>query len=291
MTNAFDSLGGLRVVKVGITINGQTWNFQDLDFRIQGQRFFSPTSAFCTIKISNLTRDLRNLLLTTATPVLANFKKPAYLTVDVGRQSYTPFRLFQGTCYTSTVTQPPDIGITFRSLDSSGLASALNPTSFGPLTKLSVLAKFVAENSNPPLNLDFNVTTDIQVANFGSTTNTNDLLYQLAEIGGVSVCVNNGTLIVRDSSGYNKDRGFILSQETGMVGMPQATESGVTAQMLVQPNVQIGDLVQVKSIVNPSVNGSYRVSQIAFDIANRDQPFFYTLTLTTLTTSLQGVVQ
>ena len=100
MANAFDP----RLVKVGIKINGTFTYFQDLDIRIQGQRFFSETSAFCTIKISNLTRDQRHWLLTNATPVLANNVTPAYITVDVGRQSYGYFRLFEGTCYTSTVT-------------------------------------------------------------------------------------------------------------------------------------------------------------------------------------------
>jgi hypothetical protein len=276
MTSAFDP----RLVKVGIKINGVFTYFQDLDIRVQGQRFFSETSAFCTIKISNLTRDQRHWLLTNATPVLANNITPAYITVDVGRQSYGTFRLFEGTCYTSTVTQPPDIGITFRSLDSSGLASAIQPTSFGPVTKLSVIAQYVALNLNPPVNLDFRVTNDIQVANFSTTTNTNDLVPRLNQIGGIVACVNNGNLVVRDINGFNQNRSFTLDVQHGMVGLPQATESGCIAQMLVQPNVQIGDLIKIVSVINPSVNGEYRISQIAFDIANRDNPFFYTLTLT-----------
>lgn len=276
MTSAFDP----RLVKVGIRINGVFTYFQDLDIRVQGQRFFSETSAFCTIKISNLTRDQRHWLLTNATPVLANNITPAYITVDVGRQSYGTFRLFEGTCYTSTVTQPPDIGITFRSLDSSGLASAIQPTSFGPITRLSTISKYVADNLNPPVNLDFRVTNDVQIANFSTTSNTNDLIPRLNQIGGVVACVNNGTLIVRDINGFYQNREFTLDVQHGMVGLPQATESGCLAQMLVHPNVQIGDLININSVINPSVNGQYRISQIAFDIANRDTPFFYTLTLT-----------
>ena len=85
---------------------------------------------------------------------------------------------------------------------------------------------------------------------------------------------------MRDVNGNNQDRGFILNMQNGMVGLPQATESECLAQMLVRPDVQIGDLVTIDSAINPSVNGKYRISQMAFDIANRDTPFFYTLTLT-----------
>ncbi len=277
MTAAFDP----RLLRIGILIDGVTTYFKDLDIHVQGQRFFSATSAFCTIKISNLTRDQRHWLLTNATPVLANNVKPAYLTVDVGRESKGLFRLFEGTCYTSTVMPPPDIGITFRSLDSSGLASALQPTSFAPLTKLSVISQYVADNSNPKLTLSFRVTNDIQVANFSFPANTNDLVPRLNDIGGIVATVVNGKLVVRDINGFNDDHGFVLSlKNKTLVGLPQATESGCTAQMLATAGVNIGDLVTIDSIINPSVNGKYRISQIAFDISNRDEPFFYNLTLT-----------
>jgi hypothetical protein len=274
MTQAFNP----RVVIVGVQING-TWHyFQNLDIRVQGQRFWSGTAAFCTIRLSNLTREERNWLLTNASPVLAKGSKPANVSVDVGREIGGVFRLFQGTCYTSTVTPPPDIGITFRTLDSSALASAIQPNSLGALTRLSTIAQYVAQHTGNIL--DFQVTTDINVANFTFPSNTNDLIPRLNRIGGITATAYNGTLVVRDANGFNKNRGFVLSQDTGMVGMPQACESGCIAQMLVQGDVQIGDLITVKSVKNPSVNGSYRVSQIAFDIANRDAPFFYTLTLT-----------
>src|SRR6202012_1111899 len=118
-------------------------------------------------------------------------KKPAYVIVDAGRQSKGYFRLFQGWCYTSTVTPPPDIGIMLRSLDNSALASALQPTSFGPTAKLSTIAGYAAQQCSPPLTLDFKVTNDLQVANFCSTSNTNDLVRKMNDLN-CTACVNNG---------------------------------------------------------------------------------------------------
>lgn len=273
MTNAFDP----RIVKVGVQINNGAWTyFEDIDIRIQGQRFFSGTSGFFTIKLSNLTRDQRHEFLTSATPILS-VGKPANLIVYVGRVSKGTFILFQGQCYTSTVTSPPDISITFRVVDGSALASAIAPNSLGPLTRLSVVSQYVANQLG--YNLLFNVTTDINVANVSYPTNTADLVVYLNTLG-VRACVNNGNLIVTDQNGINQNNGFVLSQQTGMVGIPQATQDGCTAQMLVQAGINIGDQIGINSAVNPSVNGSYRIDQIAVDIANRDNPFFYNLTLT-----------
>ena len=281
MTNAFDP----RIVKVGVFIDGKWTYFQDIDIRIQGQKFWSATTAFATIKLSNLTRDQRHWLLTNATPVLQNNKVQVPVTVSVGRVTGGTFLLFQGYCYTSTVTPPPDISITFRTVDGSALSSALNPTSFGPLAKLSTIASFAAQNTNNngPLRLDFNVTNDLQIANFCTTSNTNDLIQSLADAGNVKVVSDVGNLYVRDVNGFNKNRGFILNAQNGMVGIPQATQDGCTAQMLISADVQIGDQMGIKSIVNPSVDGTYTVFGISFDIANRDTPFFYNLTLTNTT--------
>ncbi len=123
------------------------------------------------------------------------------------------------------------------------------------------------------------MTTDINVANVSYPSSSADLVGYLNTLG-VRAVISNGILIVTDQNGINQNNGFILSAETGMVGIPQATQDGCTAQMLVQANVNIGDQIGINSIVNPSVNGSYRIDQIAFDIANRDTPFFYNLTLT-----------
>lgn len=279
MTGAFNP----RVIIVGIQISGVWHYFQDLDIRIQGQKFWNGTSAFCTIRISNMPRDLRNLLLTSASPILVKGGKPANVTIDVGRIVGGTFRLFQGTCYTSTVTPPPDIGIVLRTLDSSALASAIQPNSLGPLTRLSTVAQYIAQQTGNILDFDIATGggTDINIANVSYPANTNDLIPYLRTLAPISANADNGVLVVRTANGFNRNRGFVLSQNTGMVGIPQANESGCIAQMLVQGNVQIGDQIQIQSTVNPSVNNTpFQVSQIAFDIANRDTPFFYTLTLT-----------
>lgn len=276
MTSAFDP----RIVRVGIQIENDFLVFENVDIRVQGQKFASPTQNVCNVKISNLTRAQRNYILTKATPISSPNKPnitPIYVTVDVGRQSYGTFRLFEGECYASTVTHPPDIGIMLRSLTNSFALGVIEAVSFGAITPLQTIAQTIADKNG--LILNYRVKENNKsIANFSCTGAVGRLIEKLQLVGNIRAYVDNKTLIITDKAGFSNDTTFNLSMETGMVGVPQATESGATAVMLIDPRIQIGGRVAIKSQINPAVNGdNYNVTQLTFDVANRDNPFFYTL--------------
>lgn len=280
MTGAFDK----RIVRVGIQIEKEFLVYEDLDIRLTGQKFAGPTSNNCTIKISNLTRDERNYILTKATPILPKGKKertPIYVTVDVGRESYGTFRLFEGQCFASSVTQPPDIGIVLRSLTQNFATSVLNVNSQGSTTQLKMIAQSVADQCG--LQLDFTKCKDRQIANYAFTGAVLRQIEQLQLVGDVRAFVDNKTLVVMDKNTYRGTNKFRIDSQAGMVGVPQPTESGASVQVLVTPSIQVGSGISLGSEINPAVNGSdYTVSAMTFDIANRDNPFFYTLSLSNL---------
>ena len=279
-SSAFHDVGGLRLVRVGLEINGEMTFFEDLDIRIQGTKFASPQWGMCTVKISNLTRDQRHYILTKATPYpqIGAQRQSIRMTVDIGRQQYGYFRLFDGQVYTSTVTAPPDIAIVLRSVASSPVTSLVVDNSFGKTALFKDIAQKVADQNGLQLRFEAN---NIQVSNYSFTGSASKQIEMLQKIGGVRCGVDNGVLTVIDQ---DKTVGLDLDMDIykGMVGIPQATESGVIVQMLAQPGVYPFQKINLKSYENPSVNGSYGISQINYDIANRDQPFFYTLFCTNL---------
>lgn len=277
MTSAFDP----RIVRLGLQIDQDFVVFEGLDMRIQGQKFSSPTFNSCNVKISNLTRDQRNYVITRASPYTTSkhpSRTPISMTLDVGRQSYGTFRLFEGDVFASTVTQPPDIGVTLRSLTQSLQSSLVVSLSMNATTPLQEIAQQVANLNG--LILSFQASPRM-ISNFSHTGAASKLIDKLQLVGDVIAFVDNKTLVVIDNDAYrNSSRIFDLNINTGMVGVPQATESGIMVQMLVTPDVQVGDRVNLQSKINPAVNGdSYMINSIAFDIANRDNPFFYTLFL------------
>jgi len=197
--------------------------------------------------------------------------------VDVGRTSYGYFRLYEGYTWVSSVTQPPDIGLTLTSLAQSQLAGLVQSNTQGAITQLEAIAQSVADQCQ--LDLVF-LATPKQVANYRFTGGVTKQIQALQDIGGVRAWEDNGLLYVIDQDAFRESNGFVLSMATGMVGVPVSNQQGCTAKMLVSPLVNLGDKITVNSVLNPSVNGlPFRVSQIGFDITNRDTPFYYDLVL------------
>jgi hypothetical protein len=275
MTKAFDP----RIVRVGLETEDDIIYFEDEDIRIQGQKFAGPTFGFCSVRLSNLTRDLRNYLLTKSSPVLYRNREraPTFMTVDVGRESYGTFRLFEGNVYTSSVTQPPDIGITFRSLTHNFGTSVIQSNSQTAYADLRTIAQSIADQNG--LTLEFKATSKM-IKNYSFTGGIAKQVWKLQQVGDIRCTIDNKTLVVIDKNTYRGSEKFRLNINTGMVGVPQASEMGVQVRMLINPSIQILGGVILESQINPSVNGEdYNIAQITYDIANRDNPFFYNLSL------------
>jgi hypothetical protein len=273
MTNAFDP----RIVQVGLEIEGDFLIFKDLDIRITGSKFASPDMNVCTVKISNLTREQRNYILSKATPYAARGLTPIRMTVDVGRQSYGTFRLFEGEVYSGNVTPPPDIGVTLNSLTNSFASGLMSSNSQQAVTQLETVARSIAQQNN--LTLNFRASPK-QIANFSYTGAISKLVDKLQMVGGVRAWVDNKVLTVINKNEYDGEEALDVNINTGMVGVPQATQNGVSAQILITPGVKPGMRVNVLSDINPSANGEFFLSTIDFEICNRDNPFYYKLGLT-----------
>jgi hypothetical protein len=265
MTNAFDP----RIVRVGISINNDLQIFEGLDIRIQGQKFASTESSACLIKISNLTRTQKNFIMTTASPMtISNNPNRMPIPVTVGRQSYGTFRLFEGTCWASGVTEPPDIGILLQSTTQNLSASLMNSVNLGALSSLQTISQSIANMYGLTLNF---TAAEKQVANFNYTGGLQSAINKLARCADVRVHIDNKVLNVFNiGSTRGGIQPFVLSLQNSMVGIPEATQSGVKARMLIRPEPQIGGPITINSLINPAVNGSYFISTMNFNIASRD---------------------
>lgn len=245
-----------------------------LDMRVRGKYFAGSTMGQAEIKISNMTRQQRNNLITMATPIIpvnAN-RTPAYVTVDAGRDSYGVFRLFEGTCWAAAVTQAPDMTLTLSSLTNSIQSSTVGVTTEGILTPLSVIVQKIAAlyKWTPK----FMVKNDRQIANFQFTGSGQTAINKLEEIGNVNVFLVNGVLTVIDRGSFVGPPAPINLQ-SGMVGVPQANEWGIQVKTLIRPDIQLGGAVQVMSQTNPACNGTWTIKQLGFEVTNRDDPFWY----------------
>lgn len=269
MTDAFDE----RIVNIGLDFGNGPVSLEGLAVQAVGRKFGSAVMNECQCRIYNLTKEQQNYILTQASP-LKRDRTPVNMTLDVGRKSYGTFRLFEGEVFQCGATQPPDIGITLRSLTSNFMLGVIKGTSQPATAQLRDIAQSIADANS--LTLIFEA-TDKQIANFIYNGSVAKQVNRLAESGGIDAFVDNNNLVVIDSNKYRNGTTRIISAATGMVGIPQVTDSGVLVQVMMDNSIELGGSVEVQSTMNPAANGTYKVVQANFEVANRNPPFWYTL--------------
>ncbi len=284
MTSSFDQ----RLVRVTLTLLSGTFTFQSLAIFARGRMFASAQAGQCELSLFNLTKDQRNQVLTQASPMnLGRINSPngqfvpVNMTLDVGRESYGTFTLFQGNVIACNVTQPPDIGVMLRGMTANYLASVLAGTNQSSMALLSTIVKSVAASLNIPYEF---TATDRQIDNYSFNGGVLDQVRKLNLIGGILAYIDpkSNTLIVHDSDKSRPGGSILVSADTGMVGIPQVTEVGVIVRVMLAPSYQLGGQVEVISEINPAANGTYFIYKINFDVASRDTPFWLTLECRTL---------
>jgi len=61
---------------------------------------------------------------------------------------------------------------------------------------------------------------------------------------------------------------FTVNKDNGMISVPQFTSAGVSTTVLYDPRIKIGENMEIKSEINPSLNGTYRVFKLDFNLTN-----------------------
>ncbi|OWK42203.1 baseplate hub protein [Fimbriiglobus ruber] len=279
MTSAFDG----RLVSATLTLLSGPVTFQSVAIFARGRMFANAQAGQCELAIYNMTKDQRNQVLTQASPM--NLGKvnspngqfvPVNMTLNVGRESYGTFTIFQGNVIACNVSQPPDIGVVLRGMTANYLSSVLAGLNQSAVTLLSTIVKGVAASLNLPYEF---TATDRQIDNYNFSGGLLGQVRKLNLIGGILAYIDpkSNTLVVHDSDKARPGGTILVSANTGMVGIPQVTEVGVIVKVMLAPSYRLGGLIEVVSEINPAANGTYFIYKIDFDVANRDTPFWLTL--------------
>ncbi|MFP4752594.1 baseplate hub protein, partial [Pasteurella multocida] len=76
-----------------------------------------------------------------------------------------------------------------------------------------------------------------------------EVLNRIARNNNADWSIQDGSLVFLPKDKVLNDDVILLSQETGMLGMPEQTDDGLELSCLLNPALQIGGLVNVKSIL------------------------------------------
>lgn len=264
----------LRRIRFGIEISGKINWYEGLRVRASGTKFANAQQNECTLTVTGLSMTTRDHLLTETSPFNSN-RTPKRLIIEVGRVSTALFRIFIGDIVSAEPSSPPDVDVIIKAKTQSAQAGNVVAIASGPLSKLSAISQRVADEIG--LGLDFQA-IDKNVSNFSYTGAALKMVNLLQDSGGVRAFIDDEILIVKNYGQALSGRIRILSVDTGMVGIPKATEKGLDVTFLIDSESLLGGMLRLDSKMNKSLNGDYVIDQLKFDVASHEDPFFYSAT-------------
>lgn len=93
---------------------------------------------------------------------------------------------------------------------------------------------------------------------------------KVAEMVGANVIIDNETIAIMPNGGVRNTKGVpSITAENGLIGYPTFNEKGITFNCFYRPELAIGGLVSVKSVV-PRASGLWIVTGLKHDLAAFD---------------------
>lgn len=267
-----------RILRVGIEVSGEIRWYEGsggsgLAIKARGTKGATDTQNTADVTVTNLSRDIRNYILTETSPFNKN-RTPKRLIIEAGRVSTGVARLFVGNITKSSPTQPPDIGLEMTAQTGAFKKGEVVARSGAARENLSAIAGRVAADLEATLIFE---ATDRQIANYSFSGATLRQVNALAEAGGVDAYLDDETLVIKDRGAPLKNRVKVIDNTTGMIGIPEATERGVSIKILFDLQTDLGGRVDLTSELNPALDGAYTIYKIDFDLASRETPWYLDL--------------
>ena len=259
-----------RILRIGIEVDGQLNVYEGLAATAEVQKFANPLQNEATVKITNLSKTVRDYLLTETSPFNQS-KKPKRLTIEAGRESTGVARIFIGDITECSPAQPPDITLTIKAKTKQADKGTVVAVSHGAQEKLSTVASGVA--SALSLSLVFEATNK-SIANYSFTGGALKQVQKLGDVGGVNAYIDDDKLVVKDYNAPLAQTTSTLNKDSGLIGIPELTEQGVKVRYLMDPKSQLGGELELESELYSAVNGRYVIYTLAYELASRDTAWY-----------------
>lgn len=265
-----------RILRVGVEVDGQLRVYEGLHVVATGAKYANPLQDECAVTVYNMSRDVRNFILTETSPFNSN-RTPKRLRVEAGRVSTGTSVVFEGDITEAHPTEGPDIGVELRAKTGQFAKGDVVAVTQAAQVPLSRIAREVADSLG--LALEFEA-TDKQISNYSFTGGALKQVDRLGQAGGVDAFIDGSSLIVKDRNVPLRGVTHTLSATSGMVGVPEQTEQGIRVTYLFDPASRVGGELRLESQANPSLTGSYCIYRAGFDLASHDTPFYTTVEAT-----------
>lgn len=262
-----------RILKVGVEINGELLVYSGANIVAKINKSTDSKQNSCEVVISNLLKSTIDYLVTESSPWNPS-PNPKLLTIIAGRDSTGEDRIFIGDITNAIPTMPPDRNLTLKANTQDGAKYKWTSRSSPRTIQLSKLCDGIARDYN--LRLKFEA-TDKTISNYVFNGPLAKQVKKLELVGDIDCYIDDEVLVVKDFGKGLKGVVPLIASTTCMIGTPSVDDKGVKVRILFDPNFKLGDQVEIRSEVNPSINGQYVIYNMAYSLANRSVEWYIDL--------------
>ena len=126
------------------------------------------------------------------------------------------------------------------------------------------------------LSLKWMSTVNKMVNLFHVSGSANQIIQKLNDLGDIFAYSDSENLNIIDALNPNTGVTSTLSKSSGMVGIPKIDNNSVRVTMLLNHSLKLGQTINIKSDLIPSVNGSYWIFALTHSGALRENEFYTT---------------
>lgn len=262
-----------RVLRLGVEVNGQLQVYEGAAIVVKFIKTADAKQNTCDASIANLNTSTIDYLVTETSPWNPN-AKPKVVSIEAGRLSTGVANIFIGDITSATTTMPPDRILSVKAKTQENAKYVWKGRQSTKTVQLKTLAENIANDYK--LRLQFEA-TDKTVSNYLFNGPLAKQVQKLAQVGDVDVFIDDDTLVVKNFGKGLKGQALLVSAATNMVGVPTLDEKGVKVRVMFDPNIRLGQQIEIYSDVNKAANGQYVIYAMAGSLASRAQDWYLDL--------------
>ncbi len=188
------------------------------------------------------------------------------VTVTAGDEGGAMTVVFAGTITEAWVNYQAMPQVVFNVIAHSGFFESIKPaqvSSYPGAPKVQDIMKTLAKNMD--LEFENNGVDAVLNAPYFWGSNRNQA-QACADATGINWLIDNGKLAIWPANGQRGPAVPIVSAETGMVGYPSYTSTGIELKSLFNPAFKFGGAIEVKSSLGIPANGKWIVNGLDYDL-------------------------
>jgi len=247
--------------------DGKFYKLEGLNFKFNITRRAGALHSFADISIAGLNRDSITEYISFIAP-FREYQKHKYISVYAGYEDKGgAVKIFEGDVTHAVPTQPPDVWLNIKARTGYYLQQTIATKSITDKMKFKDVCLNAANWCGCKLIwlVKEQKTEDLVIDQFQCRSSLGEVVaHQLEELAQGLVVVNmnkaTGCIEVVDHDQPILEQTMkIISNDSGMIGIPQPTVNGVEVDIMFDPTIRRFQVIRVESELIPTLNGTYSV--------------------------------